>query len=558
LPVWTPATTEAFATYGTLEEGTLAQPISMPRDVVPGFGGLELEVSATQLQALTDAFLYLFHSPYEGSEQLASRILSVAALREVLQAFQVADLPDEKDISERMGKDLAVLSSMQNDDGGMPFWQKGHDSGPYHTVHVGHALVRAKARGYRVEDGTLSHLLTHLKTLEQHLPESYNPDIRRTLLSYALYVRRLSGEPVLEKAQSLLKESGGPQKLSMEAVGWLLGVMAKEPRAQAERNALLRHLNNRVSETAGAAHFTPFAREGAHLLLGSDRRVDGIVLESLIRESPGSDLIPKLVRGLLAHRKKGRWSNTQENVFVLLALDAYFQAYEKRAPAFVARAWLGDKTAFEHRFSGRQTEVHSVRVPMTEVSALGQTSLTLQKEGQGRLSYRLAMRYAPKSLELPPVEAGFTVTRRYEGVEAREDVVLGADGRWKMRAGALVRVKLSMVAPTRRYHVALVDALPAGLEALHPDLGASLPMSMEPRLPFEFSRSWFDHQNLRDERVEAFASLLWEGVYEYSYIARATTPGTFVVPPAKVEEMYAPETFGRSGSDAVVVEAGVR
>ena len=40
----------------------------------------------------------------------------------------------------------------------------------------------------------------------------------------------------------------------------------------------------------------------------------------------------------------------------------------------------------------------------------------------------------------------------------------------------------------------------------------------------------------------------------YTYIARATTPGTFVVPPAKAEEMYSPEVFGRSGSDWVVVE----
>ena len=53
---------------------------------------------------------------------------------------------------------------------------------------------------------------------------------------------------------------------------------------------------------------------------------------------------------------------------------------------------------------------------------------------------------------------------------------------------------------------------------------------------------------------EVFASLLWEGVYNYSYVTRATTPGQFVVPPAKAEEMYHPETFGRTGTDFVNVE----
>ena len=59
---------------------------------------------------------------------------------------------------------------------------------------------------------------------------------------------------------------------------------------------------------------------------------------------------------------------------------------------------------------------------------------------------------------------------------------------------------------------------------------------------------------MRDHRAEAFTSLQWDGVYEYSYTVRATTPGTFVVPPAMAEEMYSPEVFGRSGSNRVIVE----
>ena len=65
--------------------------------------------------------------------------------------------------------------------------------------------------------------------------------------------------------------------------------------------------------------------------------------------------------------------------------------------------------------------------------------------------------------------------------------------------------------------------------------------------------NWYEHQNLRDERAEAFQSLLWEGKYEYNYIARATTKGSFVVPPAKAEEMYSPEVFGRSSTDKVII-----
>ena len=126
-----------------------------------------------------------------------------------------------------------------------------------------------------------------------------------------------------------------------------------------------------------------------------------------------------------------------------------------------------------------------------------------------------------------------------------------------------------MVAQARRYHVALVDPLPAGLEILNSELAVTeaIPTDNGGNTPvieygsrsygrgyWWYRQNWFEHQNFRDERAEAFASLLWEGVYNYTYVARATTPGEFVVPPAKAEEMYHAETFGRTGTDFVKVE----
>ena len=117
-----------------------------------------------------------------------------------------------------------------------------------------------------------------------------------------------------------------------------------------------------------------------------------------------------------------------------------------------------------------------------------------------------------------------------------------------------------MVNENRRYHVALVDPLPAGLEIVNPALATTGPIPEDPkqasqRGPYWWWYSpWYEHQNLRDERAEAFTPMLWEGVHGYDYVARATTPGSFVVPPPKAEEMYMPETFGRGGSDRVIVE----
>jgi len=136
LPVYTPATTEAFATYGVIDEGVIAQPVTQPTDVFSQFGGLEIQTSSTSLQALTDAMIYLVNYPYECSEQMASRILGVAGLRDVLTAFEAEGLPTSEEMNAAVERDLARLEALQNYDGGFPIWRHGQESIPFYTIHV--------------------------------------------------------------------------------------------------------------------------------------------------------------------------------------------------------------------------------------------------------------------------------------------------------------------------------------------------------------------------------------------------------------------------------------
>jgi uncharacterized protein YfaS (alpha-2-macroglobulin family) len=560
LPVYTPATTEAFATYGVVDEGAIAQPLAAIGDgVFSQFGGLEISTSSTALQALTDAVLYLVSYPFECSEQLASRILAVSALRDVLQAFSAEGLPSPAEMESAVKRDIERLQGMQNDDGGFPYWRRGRPSIPFNTIHVAHALYRAETMDFAVPADMRARVLDYLRQIEGYYPSWYDQDTRHTLSAYALYVRSLMGDGDPAKAQQLFAKAG-LENLSLDAVAWLWQVLLDDPASAADVEAIARHIANRAVETAGAANFTTAYTDQTYLLLRSDRRTDAIILEALIAADPQSDLIPKVVNGLLAHRTQGRWDSTQENVFVLLALDRYFDTFESQTPDFVARIWLGDTYVGEHAYQGRTTERHESDVPMSYLASLGSAQdLIVSKEGPGRLYYRLGLRYAPTDLTLDPVDMGFVVQRSYEAVDDPADVSRDDAGVWHIKAGARVRVRLKMVAENRRYHVALVDPLPAGLEIVNPALVVSGDVPQDPSSPdyrygWWWWGTWYEHQNMRDERAEAFAALLWEGVYDYTYIARATTPGTFVVPPAKAEEMYSPEVFGRSSSDRVVVE----
>ena len=64
----------------------------------------------------------------------------------------------------------------------------------------------------------------------------------------------------------------------------------------------------------------------------------------------------------------------------------------------------------------------------------------------------------------------------------------------------------------------------------------------------------FDHVERHDDRVQLFATRLAEGYHEFSYIVRATTAGTFRTAPARAEEMYEPEVFGRTPTAVIDIK----
>jgi uncharacterized protein YfaS (alpha-2-macroglobulin family) len=116
-----------------------------------------------------------------------------------------------------------------------------------------------------------------------------------------------------------------------------------------------------------------------------------------------------------------------------------------------------------------------------------------------------------------------------------------------------------VVSPARLAHVAVVDHLPAGLEPVitrfqRSQLGG--PGEQEDR-PAWWGPSWktsWQHQELRDDRALVFADVLAAGESRHEYLARATTSGQFVMPPATTEAMYRPELHGRSTGGTLVIE----
>jgi uncharacterized protein YfaS (alpha-2-macroglobulin family) len=65
------------------------------------------------------------------------------------------------------------------------------------------------------------------------------------------------------------------------------------------------------------------------------------------------------------------------------------------------------------------------------------------------------------------------------------------------------------------------------------------------------------HSELRDDRFTAAFDRAQDSapVFAVAYVVRAVSPGRYVLPQAKVEDMYRPDRFGRTGTGTIAVSA---
>jgi uncharacterized protein YfaS (alpha-2-macroglobulin family) len=552
-----PVTTESFAAYGETT-GAVSQPLALPEGVFEDVGGLEVTLSSTLLTNLQDAMAYLIEYPYGCLEQTASRLLPLLVLKDLVVRFRIAGL-DAVGMDRMIADGLERLSSLQSYSGGFRFWPGSATAHPYTTAWAVLVLGEARRRDHAVDGELMRRALDYLtEALRRGAdPETGEPldEVTRSLLGAVLALE----EPArLEQGQALEPLLAKQGELPIFARALLAVAFSGVEGGGSKAEGLMVGIGDEAVEEASDVHFAEPARDNLAGYFDTDTRTDAIALWAYLRVRPEDPLVPKAARGLMEARVRGRWGNTQENAWSLLALSAYAARYEREVPDFLARLWVGEALAVERAFQGRQLEPAGASVSMKALREGGARELVVAKEGQGRLYYRLGLTWAPQALDLPMKEEGFTILRRYEVLEAgAAQPVEGAEV--EVPAGAYVKVNLLMVVPTERHWVVVEDLLPAGLEPVNLGLKTALG-SLRSQVSTRHTGGWgwgwearFDHTEQRDDRVLLFADRLSPGVYEHSYVARATSPGSFYLPPAKIAEMYQPEVYGRTRAGRLTV-----
>jgi uncharacterized protein YfaS (alpha-2-macroglobulin family) len=569
IPVEILSSPETVAAYGEAADAnaTATETLTVPRNVVPGFGGLYVELSSTAMVGLGEGARYLVEYPYGCAEQKGSRALALLLAADLGDAFTLPGMDTAK-MKPAVQSTLKELERFQCEDGGFAYWPGACASvSPYLTSYLLHVFKVASELKYEVTPDVRDRALTYL---ERALPAK--PPVNEawwpSYTSWQAFAVKVLVEGGRNADSPLNRLYGYRDRMPVFALAFLHdALMAKRETSGARVDDLRRRMSNAILPEGGSAHVEELNDPYLAWFWSSNVRSTAIVLNSLVRAGAADAPLRGLVRWMMAARKKGRWGNTQENAYAMEALVAYYRKYESTVPDFRAVVKTGDEELAREEFRGRSTESKAADVPMAKVLERGAGStrpLTFTREGAGTLFYTARLRYASDQLHQKGLDAGFHVERAYSPF-----VEKGTRPATTFNAGDLVRVTLTFRLTKERRFVAVTDPLPAGFEAVESwfattrrDLAAQQDQQRGPRdaerdPADEWSPWWlyggFDHVERHDDRIVLFATMLSEGTHEFSYIIRATTAGTFRTAPTHAEEMYEPEVFGRTATNVIDV-----
>ncbi len=560
-------------------EGTLTLPWLDNADVERS--SLSLSLGASPLALVRAAAERARVYAWACTEQIASTALPLIALVAADQAPATA-LPD-------LARVVRTLEQRQRSDGGFGYWSSGDWTTPWLTAHAALVLVEARNVGVHVDSSTLLRAADYLRQAVGEPEAAYAPSRGLTPVSRrfaaphvilgeyvaAVEALRALGQPNVPVENDLVRQGA---RLSMADRARLARIIAERGDVRTARS-LLESLWAQVQPDGRRALLIDTLDTNG-FYFASPLRVSGELLRATLLVDASHPLIAPLIETVVAQARGGSgWFGVTPDMATAVRALQMVEQRQQQATQRGARVTLNGQTVFS----------------IAPGTVVGDTTLSLKQLLRGRSAPRgdsVSLTITPLSDGIPlfasatlitvsrepptrPLDRGITVERWTEDVETGATIL-------RAPAGALVRVRVRITVPTERSFVAVEDPLPAGLEPVDLSLRTAVLAATAPiagntpvgtRGEFYWGdeddpmTSWssgrwdagfwtpFEHRELRDDRVVWSATTVFPGRFTLSYLARATTPGRFVRPPAFAEEMYDPSVFGRTEGSVFTITA---
>lgn len=425
-----------------------------------------------------------------------------------------AELPGQINAS------IQRLYGFQHDDGGWGWWydDNSHD---YQTAWVIFGLAQVAEAGYEIDPAVIER---GVEWLNHERPRM--DDRTRVFALYAMAVAGLPNEEATLAAVRDRAELDGDE-FSLAALALTLHIL--------EEDALAADLLNELGETAvsqnNQVYWQGTSQDGYYnqKVMASDVRTTAIALNAYSQIQPSSDLIPGMVRWLMAQRRTQGWGTTNETSFAILGLTDHLLATSfNEAAANTGYAVLVNGQTVANGTLGRGEPAVSLTIPMEQLT-VGENEIVLTQGGIGQLYFVANGRmFVPRG----EIEAAgeVRVTRRYldETGQPLETI----------EPGQLVQIGLTVDLPDQGSYIIIEDHLPGGLEALNEGLNTTSHVANAyNNAQYRWQQLGYNYKEVHGDRVSFFITEMDPRPLTITYYARATQSGSFTAMPTEVYAM---------------------
>ncbi|HVP85774.1 MAG TPA: alpha-2-macroglobulin [Rhizomicrobium sp.] len=488
-------------------------------NVVPSTANIALTISATApgYSNVAGQLRWLSKYPYGCIEQTTSGAMPLLYFNDVAK---LAGLPGDEALHDRIQNAIDRVLDMQNYGGDFGMWGPGSNADPWVSVFALDFVSQAKSKGYVVPDEALRRGTGWLREIAAS--DSYSDSAR----AYAFYVLGHLGQLNLSDLRYFSDTRGPEMKTGIAAA--LSGAAAA---SAGDRSRATVQFNRARNLLLGAkdADYT-------HAEYGSLTR-DLAAATALAMESGEDGLIPAFIEKSNNLDMSLKNTTTQEKAWILRAA---FELSKQPVPLKIA-------------IDGKPAVAKDGAVRLSPTPADLSNGITFLNNGDAR-AWRISSVQGSPSVALPAESRGLIVKKTIWTMNGQP-----ADlSKLKQNDRVIVEISGTMDNNYER-QMGVIDMLPAGFEI-------EMPLAGDDAKPYPFLGSLTNTtmRDARDDRFVAAFNIGWPVEYNFrekvdhpdfrvAYIARAITPGRFVLPAAVVEDMYAPAVRARTSMGKVSI-----
>ena len=323
-----------------------------------------------------------------------------------------------------------------------------------------------------------------------------------------------------------------------------------------------RELRNRMQNVGGRLIFTTEASDIWWWAM-VDGEVNATRLVSLLMQNPAWQKdMPALLRGAILRQQKGHWQTTVSNAWGRLALQKFGLAFERETVTGVTTVMLdANKKQYDWAkasiLESRPAEIKQPNQPMIRSKEAVAANLflpwaikqktqqfSLQHIGTGKPWINTLVTAA---IPAKTLENGYKITRTITAIEQKLPSV------WSR--GDVLRIRIDIDSSQDMSWVALSDPIPGGASILGNTARDSAIAQADENTYDGNNRAYPSYTERGLSFFRAYYEFAPKGHFWVEYTIRLNNPGTFNLPPTRVEAMYAPELFGQLPNAQLTVQS---